>query len=118
MGYKSLTYMFLALVVVFLSSCAALSAAKTVLGVSNDIPNVNLKAQVGKSNVVNEGLINNDTGDRIDVDDVGVLDKSERRTGNNNDNSTTNIPWWVYVVGMVAALFVRPVEVYKRIRGK
>lgn len=101
-----------------LSSCSTLDLAKGALGMGSDIPNVDLNAQVGKTNVVNKGLINSDTGDRIDVDDVGVLDKSDKRTGNNNDNSQTNIPWWVYVIGMFCALFVRPVEVWNRVRGK
>jgi hypothetical protein len=75
----------------------------------SDIPNVNVKAQAGKSNVVNEGLVNSDTGDRIDADEIGVIDKSDKRTGDNNDNSTTNIPWWTAVL----LLFVRPLVIIK-----
>lgn len=116
MSYKlALTSVLLALT---LTSCSTLDLAKTALGMDDNVPSIDVKAQFGKTNTINEAIINSDTGDKIDVDTIDTFDKSDRRTGNNNDNSTTNIPVWVFVLSLIAALFVDPIDEWNRIRTK
>mgnify|MGYP001603388500 CR=1 FL=1 len=108
------------LVCVGISSCSTLDLAKTAASTLTGQPStppLNIKAQVGKSNTINEGLINSDTGDKIDADNVSI-DKSNKYS-NVDKVVTQNIPIWA--IGIMCFgwmfIFITPKQLWDKWRN-
>ena len=94
------SFICLVLILSSLTGCSALSAAKIATDLVAPTPSgMEVNAQVGKTNTLNKGLIQSDTGDKIDADQIGTLDKSHRVKYDNVDTVVSqNIPWWVLLM--------------------
>ena len=78
----------------------------------SDKPSIEVQAQVGKTNTITKGLVTTDSGDKIDADSIGTIDKSLKNNYDSVDTietTNTNVPWWVLL--MVA--FMKPLVVIK-----
>lgn len=113
----------LSLVILWTSvnSCTALDA----VGVAADVVNPKAKAgfdvdaQVGKTNTINDSLLQHSTGDHIDVEELGTLDKSIKNTYDDIAEMHTthnSLPIWAVVLMCLgwAFLFVTPKEIWDR----
>jgi len=104
-----------------LTGCSMLSAAKIATDiVSPTKSGMEVNAQVGKTNTLNKGLVQSDTGDKIDADNVAI-DKSSKTTYDNVDSVVSqNIPWWVLLICCFgwAFIFITPKQLYNKWKTK
>ena len=104
------------------TGCSALGAAKLATNLISPSPSgIEVNAQVGKTNTLNKGLIQSDTGDKIDADQIGTLDKSHKTNYDNVDTVVSqNIPWWVLLMCCFgwAFIFITPKQLYIRWKNR
>jgi hypothetical protein len=105
-----------------LTGCSLLTAAKVATDlVAPPSSGMEVNAQVGKTNTLNKGLIQSDTGDKIDADTIGTLDKSHIVKYDNVDTVVSqNIPWWVFLICCFgwAFIFITPKQLYIRWKNR
>ena len=116
------SFICLVLILSSLTGCSALSAAKIATDLIAPTPSgLEVNAQVGKTNTLNKGLIQSDTGDKIDAKTIGTFDKSNKVEYANVDKVVTqNIPWWVLLICCFgwAFIFITPKQLYLKWKKK
>lgn len=110
------SFICLVLILSSLTGCSALSVAKLATDLVAPPPSgLEVNAQVGKTNTLNKGLIQSDSGDKIDADAIGTFNKSRNTNYDNVQQvANNNIPWWVLVICCLgwAFIFITPKQLY------
>ena len=112
--------------------CSALTKAINPISaiLPSDEPSIDIKAQVGKTNIINDALVNTNTGDKIEAESIGTIDKSVKhsvKADTRYDNvdkivthtTTQNIPPWAIAIMCIGwmFIFITPKQLYQRWRS-
>ena len=119
-----------------LPGCSALTKAINPISaiLPSDEPSIDVKAQVGKTNTINEALVNTNSGDKIEAKSIGTIDKSVKTdtrstvtydnvdklvTHTTTQSTTQNIPPWAIAMMCFGwmFIFVTPKQLIQRWRS-